>query len=285
MSTLVTHVDTPGPLTAPLAPVAHRLVRTRRWTRDTTTLWLEAPDGPVPWLPGQFSMLSLPGIGEAAISISGADAAGHHAYTIRAVGGVTHALTTRHVGDLVGFRGVYGTVWPVELPVGSDLLLVAGGLGLAPLRPALTWALEHRDRFRDVTLLVGARTPEDLLFREELLGWGGREDVEVQITVDRANDTWMGRVGLITRFLPGLDLDLARTTALVCGPEIMMRNVGRELVELGLPPTAIHATLERTMRCGVGWCGHCQLGPLLVCRDGPVFPWTLAGPLMEVREL
>jgi len=279
----------PGPAAPapPLLPAFHRVVRTATQTHDTATLWVAPPDGeePLTFAPGQFCMLYVPGIGEAAISISMADADGHPAFTIRAVGGVTNALTAMRPGDLVGLRGPFGTAWPVEDAKGHDLVIVAGGLGLAPLRPTIEVANAERARYRSVTVLVGARTPDDLLFRRELLGWGGLPDIEVQIAVDRANGDWPGRVGVVTQFIPGLEVEPDDTYAFLCGPEIMMRFAARDLIELGVPANRIYVSLERTMRCGVGTCGHCQLGPILICRDGTVFPYSFAARLMEVAEL
>lgn len=271
----------------PLQPEFWTVVRTRRQTADTVTLWLSAGEDAPPYefAPGQFCMLYVPGIGESAISISMPDADGHPAFTIRAVGGVTNALCDLTRGAQVGVRGPFGTHWPVERAHGKDLVLMAGGLGLAPLRPALEAAVANRDDFRSVTVLVGARTPGDLLFVEELLGWGGMPDVDVQITVDRADDAWTGRVGVVTKFVPGLHVDPSDSVALVCGPEIMMRFGAQAFIDYGMSPDDIYVSLERTMRCGVGTCGHCQLGPVLICRDGAVFPYSFAGDLMEVKEL
>jgi NAD(P)H-flavin reductase len=271
----------------PLAPTTFRVVRTQPQTADTHTLWVAGPDDepPLTFAPGQFCMLYVPGIGEAAISISSADRDGNLLFTIRAVGGVTNALCAMRPGDQVGVRGPFGTAWPVDQARGHDLVIVAGGLGLAPLRPALEVANRDRRDYRSVTVLVGARTPGDLLFRRELLGWGGLPDIDVQIAVDRGDDAWPGRVGVVTQFIPGLEIEPEDTYALVCGPEIMMRFAARDLAELGVPDDRIFVSLERTMRCGVGTCGHCQLGPVLICRDGAVFPYSFAAPLMEVAEL
>ena len=178
-----------------------------------------------------------------------------------------------------------GNSWPVEQAEGGDVVIVAGGVGLAPVRPALYHVLAHRDRYRRVALLVGARTPEDLLFRAELERWRGRPDLHVEVTVDAAGVAWEGRVGLVTTLVPRAPFDPERTTAIVCGPEIMMRFSAHALIEQGLPPEAIWVSLERNMRCGIGLCGHCQLGPELICRDGPVYRWDEVERLLAVREL
>jgi NAD(P)H-flavin reductase len=187
--------------------------------------------------------------------------------------------------DVVGVRGPFGTEWPLAEAVGGDLVVVAGGIGLAPLRPAIRHALARRGDYGAVSVLVGARTPQDLLFLHELEEWRGRLDVEVDVTVDAAQAGWHGRVGLVTTLVPGAVFDPASAVALVCGPEVMMTFVVRSLVDRGLPLERIWISMERNMRCGVGHCGHCQLGPVLICRDGPVFRADEMTRLMEVREL
>jgi anaerobic sulfite reductase subunit B len=267
-------------------PRPHSIVGARGETPDTMTFELESVDGqPTPFAPGQFAMLSVFGVGESAISISGDPAHPERVtQTVRAVGTVTHRLHRMGVGDVVGVRGPYGRGWPLDAATGTDLLIVAGGLGLAPVRPAILAALTRRERHERVAIVIGARSPSDLLYRDELLGWAARDDVQVAVTVDTADPGWRGPVGVVTRLLPTIDLDPHRATALVCGPEVMMRHTVRELVDRGMAQDRIHVSLERNMRCGVGTCGHCQLGPLFICRDGPVLSAERAGPLMEVRE-
>jgi NAD(P)H-flavin reductase len=227
------------------------------------------------------------GVGEVPISVSGdpEDDNGSLVHTIRDVGAVSRALRHAKPGAIVGVRGPFGTGWNLELPAGTDLILVAGGIGLAPLRPPLLHALRHRRRFGRVVVVAGAKTPTELLFTDELAAWADRSDVELVVTVDRATAGWNGRVGLVTKPLAELALTPRRTAALLCGPEPMMRFSAKVLLDRGVSPERIQVSLERNMKCGIGLCGHCQLGPLLLCRDGPVVPYPLAAPLLDVREL
>jgi anaerobic sulfite reductase subunit B len=273
------------PSGAPVLPVRYQVTERLTETYDTVTLDLRPVDRPIqPPQPGQFTMLYAPGIGEVPVSVSGTGPGGVLAQTVRAVGAVTRALCGRGPGQLVGVRGPYGTHWDVASAAGGDLLVVAGGIGLAPLRGALLAALGQRDRYRRVVVLIGARSPEELVFGHELKHWR-RAGAEVEVTVDRAAAGWAGQVGVVTQLLPRAGIDPARTTALVCGPEVMMRLTARDLLALGVPATRVRVSLERNMLCGVAECGHCQLGPLLLCRDGPVVSYAAAAPLMAIREL
>jgi NAD(P)H-flavin reductase len=255
-------------------------------TADTWTLGLEPLGASLAPAPGQFDMLWRFGVGEVPISTSGlAPAGGALTHTIRAVGPVTRALCAADPGEVLGVRGPFGTAWPLEAARGGDLVVVAGGIGLAPVRPAVLHALAHREDYGAVCLLVGARTPDDLLYREELETWRARLDVDVDVTVDTAPADWRGRVGLVTRLIPAAAFDPARATAFVVGPELMMRFTVAALLERGMAPDRVFVSMERNMRCGVGHCGHCQLGPVLICRDGPVFPYPEVERLMAVREL
>ncbi len=271
-----------------MTPLPYRVVRKRRENHDNWTLELEPlEDSLDPIGPGQFDMLYAFGVGEVPISTSGDLEAtgGRLVHTIRAVGAVTKALCAAGPGDVLGVRGPFGNRWPLEDAVGRDLLLVAGGVGLAPLRPALYHALAHREEYGEVTLLYGGRTPADLLFRRELERWRSRLDVDVAVTVDSATPDWRGRVGVVTKLIPNARFDPDETAAFVVGPEIMMRLTALALAERGIAREQISVSLERTMRCGIGLCGHCQLGPTLICRDGPVYPWAYAEPLLEVPQL
>ncbi|MBP2472073.1 NAD(P)H-flavin reductase [Crossiella equi] len=273
---------------APWHPVPYRVTARHRETADTTTLVLRPVHRPVAgFRPGQFTMLYAFGVGEVPVSISGDPILSGHALvqTVREVGAVSRALARAAPGTRVGVRGPYGRPWDLDGHVGDDLLLVGGGIGLAPLRPALRLALARRRRYRRLVLLVGARSAADLPFRAELDRLLTRADVEVVVTVDRGGPGWDGRVGLVTAPLAELPLDPARTTALLCGPEPMMRACAEALRRRGVRPGSIQLSLERNMKCGTGLCGHCQLGPLLLCRDGPVVPWARAEPLLSVREL
>ena len=269
-----------------MTPVPYRVVSRTAETVDTSTLVLEPLGAPVVPAPGQFNMLYAFGVGEVPISTSAApDAGGALVHTIRDVGAVSHALVHTEPGAVIGVRGPYGTTWPLEEARGRDLVIVAGGIGLAPLRPAVYHALAHRHEFASVCVLVGARTPADLLFLAELENWRGRFDVELAVTVDNAGEDWHGRVGVVTQLIPRAPFDPDNTVALVCGPEIMMTFTAHALLALGVPKERIAISMERNMQCGLGHCGHCQLGPVLICRDGPVFWYDAMERLMELREL
>ncbi|GAB1692675.1 FAD/NAD(P)-binding protein [Krasilnikovia sp. M28-CT-15] len=266
-------------------PLPYRVVARRVDTYDTVTLELAHGGQPVAgFAPGQFAMLTAYGIGEVPISLSGVEPDGRLIHTIRAVGAVTRALTATAPGGTIGVRGPFGTGWDLPDAAGGDVVIVAGGIGLAPLRPLVLAALADRARYGRISLLVGARTPADLLYPDELHRW--RDDgIDVEVTVDRPDDGWTGHVGVVTTVLAGARYDPANTTAFLCGPEVMMRFTAQGLLARGLAAEQVRVSLERTMRCGVGWCGHCQLGPLLLCRDGPVVDWSRAMPLTSVREL
>jgi len=275
-----------APLHGAMTPVPYR-VRTRsQETSDTWTLELDPLGEAVAPSPGQFDMLYALGVGEVPISTSAVHLGdGSLTHTVRAVGHVSRALCALEPGEVVGIRGPYGNEWPLAGAVGGDLVVVAGGIGLAPLRPAIRHALVHRAEYGAVPILLGARTPSDLLFRSEVEEWRARLDVEVDVIVDAAAPGWHGRVGLVTELIPQAVFDPDKTTALVCGPEVMMVFVVRALAERGVPSQQIWISMERNMRCGVGHCGHCQLGPTLICRDGPVYRADAMTRLMEVREL
>jgi NAD(P)H-flavin reductase len=205
-------------------------------------------------------------------------------HTTRAVGGVSHAICALAVGDIVGLRGPFGTAWPLEHDVGRDVVLVAGGIGLAPLRPAVYQIMAHRARYGRVTLLYGARMPGDLLFQSEIATWR-QAGIAVAITVDQAAPTWQGHVGVVTKLLPLARFDPASALALICGPEIMMRFTALGLEQHGVATERIFVSLERNMQCAIGWCGHCQYSSLFVCKDGPVFPYPRVRHLLQEREI
>ncbi len=273
------------PAPGPMAPRPFRVVRRRRETGDTWTLELEPVAGPpLEVAPGQFTMVYAFGVGEVPVSVSGS-ARGRLVHTVRAVGAVTRAICASRPGSALGVRGPFGRPWPVAEAVGSDVVVVAGGIGLAPLRPALDHVLARRDAYGEVALLYGSRTPADLLYRRELERWRGRFDLQVDVTVDQGLGAWRGKVGVVPKLVAGARFDEDSAVAFLCGPEIMMRIAAEALVERGLSAERIHVSLERNMRCGLGHCGHCQLGPTLICRDGPVYRWSEVAPLLEVREL
>jgi anaerobic sulfite reductase subunit B len=269
-----------------MTPRPFRVTRRRRETSDTWTLQLDPVDGPpLRVAPGQFTMLYAFGIGEVPISVSGAAGDGPLVHTVRAVGAVTEAVCSSRPGSILGVRGPYGNSWPVDDARGGDVLIVAGGIGLAPLRPALLHVLANRADYGRAALLYGSRTPGDLLFRREVERWRGRLDMDVKVTVDAADATWIGNVGVVPKLLGHTPFDADRATAFVCGPEIMIHFAAAALVQHGVSRDRIHISMERNMRCGVGHCGHCQLGPTLICRDGPVYRFDEMEALMGVREL
>lgn len=274
-----------GPAVAALAPRPFRVVRARRDTYDTVTLTLEPVDGvPLAFEAGQFTMLTAYGAGEVPISISGAPGEALLEHTIRDVGGVTRVLARTTPGDVLGVRGPLGVGWQAEDVGGGDLVVVAGGIGLAPVRPAVLQALAARVPCARIVVLVGARTPADLLYVDELETWR-RSGVDVDVTVDRADASWGGRVGLVTVLLEAARFDPSRALALVCGPEVMMRHVARALVARGVPAHRVRLSMERNMKCGVGLCGHCQLREFLLCVDGPVLEYDRLASLLAVPEL
>jgi NAD(P)H-flavin reductase len=272
---------------APMVPARYLVAARREETCDTVTLLLRPAGTPIPVpRPGQFTMLYAYGVGEVPVSLSGIGGPANHmlVQTIRAVGSVTRALCAAAPGDTIGVRGPFGTDWGMNGADGQDMLIVAGGIGLAPLRPVVLSALAQRARYDRVVLLAGARSPRDLAFTRELGTWRER-GADVRLTVDHGDAGWDGRVGLVTGLIEDAIADPAGTAAFVCGPEIMMRLSAQALVNAGVPATGIRVSLERNMRCGVGLCGHCQLGPLLVCRDGPVVSYAEAAPLLAIKEL
>jgi NAD(P)H-flavin reductase len=266
-----------------MVPTPYRVSRRRRETHDTWTLELEpAGEDAVTGLgPGQFAMLYAFGAGEVPISVSALPSV----HTVRAVGAVSAAICNARRGEVLGVRGPFGTSWPVEAAEGSDVVLLAGGIGLAPLRPVVHHLLAHRERYGRVVVLYGGRSPEELLYTAELERWRGRFDVEVEVTVDQAAAGWQGRVGVVTTLVPRSTFDPDHAVAMICGPEIMMRFAVAALRERGVPGEAIFVSLERSMKCAIGLCGHCQLGPAFICKDGPVFRWDAVEPLLRVREL
>ncbi|WP_019625256.1 FAD/NAD(P)-binding protein [Thioalkalivibrio sp. ALJT] len=240
--------------------------------------------GPPP-APGQFNMLYLFGVGEVPISVSAITEDGGIVHTTRAVGSVTRAMQELGPGAVVGLRGPFGTAWPLEQARGRDLVLVAGGIGLAPLRPVIHATLERRADFGRVVVCYGARAPGDMIFRDELDAWAARGDLDLRVTVDRATAAWRGDVGVVTQLIDRGGFDRRNTVAMVCGPEVMMRFAAASLERRGLKPEDIYVSMERNMRCAVGFCGHCQIGSQFVCRDGPVFPYPVMEPAFRIREL
>ncbi|HEX6508810.1 MAG TPA: FAD/NAD(P)-binding protein [Chloroflexota bacterium] len=278
----------PATTRQPMLPNPWRIRSFRRETYDTFTIDLTPGGDPSPFsfLPGQFNMMYVFGVGEVPISISG-DAANPEVltHTVRAVGTVTRAMSEMKRGQVLGVRGPYGTPWPVREARGKDVVIACGGIGLAPLRPAIYHLLHHREEYGRIAVLYGARTPRDMLYVSELEEWRGRFDVDVAVTVDSAQPDWRGNVGVVTTLVPLARFNPDDTIAMICGPEIMMRFMALELQKRGLSNDAIYLSMERNMKCALGYCGHCQYGPTFICKDGAVFPYGSLARLMRIREV
>lgn len=261
----------------PMVPDLWSLKKVVRDTDDTFTVELTPNNKSAKFAfkPGQFNMLYIFGVGEIPISISGdprqTDSLIH---TTRVVGTVTLAMNQLKRGGALGVRGPFGTAWPVEQAQGKDVVILAGGIGLAPLRPALYEIISKRKKYKNVFLLYGSRTPEDILFEKELKEWRKNYSIEVMVTVDRATDTWKGNVGVVTHLIKRAPFESKNTVAMICGPEIMMQYCLRELKSLGCPEEYIYLSMERNMKCAIGFCGHCQYGSEFICKDGPVFSFS-----------
>jgi NAD(P)H-flavin reductase len=280
------------PLAAQAAdPMVPRIVRVRKRTRELpghVTLELESADGaPLPrYLPGQFTMMYVFGVGEIPVSISGDHTdATTIVQTVRSVGAVSEAVTALQPGDPLGLRGPFGTAWPTEELAGQDVVVVAGGLGLAPLRPSIYHLLANREKFGKVVLLYGTRSPEEILYRRQLETWRKRLDMQIEVTVDHAGPKWRGHVGVVTRLIPRLSIDVQHATALICGPEVMMRFAAAGLHDIGMAEAAIWVSLERNMKCAVGLCGHCQFAGMFACKDGAVVRYDRVRRLMGLKEI
>ena len=271
-----------------MLPTVVKIQTFKQETHDTFTLGLEPPDAvgtPYSYEPGQFNMLYGFGLGEVPISMSGDPAeSGSVIHTIRAVGSVTRGLARLRPGNAIGMRGPFGSSWPVDAVRGSDVVLVCGGIGLAPVRPAIYHLLRHRREYGKVVLLYGARTPGDVLYRDELQTWRARGDMQVLLTVDQADSSWLESVGLVTALFKRAQFDPQRTIGMMCGPEIMMRFTVSEFEKRGVTADRLYVTLERNMQCAIGYCGHCQFGPNFVCMNGPVFRHDRIKAFFDIRE-
>jgi NAD(P)H-flavin reductase len=270
-----------------MVPRVARVLRRRREAPGVWTLEIACDEaGTAEAAPGQFNMLTAFGVGEAPISLSGDVAEpGRLIHTVRAVGPVSRALAGLGPGDALGLRGPFGTGWPMGEVVGRDVVIMAGGLGLAPLRPALRRILTERERYGQLSLLYGTRSPGDILFRREIETWRRRLDVEIEVSVDHAASDWRGHVGVVTGLLRNVSFTPANTIALVCGPEIMMRFSIAALLDAGVKDQAIYLSMERSMTCAIGLCGHCQFGAAFVCRDGPVFRQDRVAAMLRRKEI
>ena len=270
----------------PFVPQIYRVEQVRRELGDTVTLDLAPVSGPrLSYEPGQFNMLYAFGVGEAAISISGARDGAALVHTGRDVGAVSGAITKLVPGATIGVRGPYGTGWPVKAAEGSDVVIVAGGLGLAPLRPAIYEIFNNRRRYGRVVILFGSRNPNDMLYRHEIEQWRARLDVDIDVTVDHADTDWRGNVGVVPKLIPRAAFDPHATVALICGPEVMMRFTINALRDAGVAAEGIFVSMERNMKCAIGLCGHCQFGPTFVCKDGPVMRFDRIAPIFAMREI
>ena len=272
----------------PMTPQPCRVQDIVRETVDTFTVELQPAFGGArfPFTPGQFNMLYVFGVGEIPISMSGDPAKTNSiVHTTRAVGAVTKAMRELKRGDMMGVRGPLGSSWPVDEAKGHDVVLVAGGIGLAPLRPALYQIVSNREDYGKVVLLYGTRTPEDILYRRELERWRARFDLEIYVTVDRATGAWRGNVGVVTTLIRKSPFDPSNTIAMICGPEVMMRFTVQELQKRGIDSERMYVSMERNMKCGIGTCGHCQYGPKFICKDGAVFRFDQLGEFFGKREV
>jgi anaerobic sulfite reductase subunit B len=282
-------VDAVPSISPLLIPRPYRVLDKLEEVTGTWTLHVVPVDGSLPeFVPAQVSMLGAFGFGEAAISISSpVDQTAYHAYTIRRAGPITSALTDIPVGGTLTVRGPFGTGWPLPDVDTGRLVVIAGGLGIAPLRAAIYAVVGQLDRFERVGIAYGAKTPDDLIYRDDFESWE-EAGVEVAVTVDRPDAKWRGSVGVVANLLgadSGLDFDWTDTTIFLCGPDVMMHFTAAALLGVGVRADRIWMTLERNMQCGNGLCGHCQLGPVIVCRDGPVVSYADIGPFHRIKEL
>lgn len=233
---------------------------------------------PFEYNPGQFFMVSLWGAGEVPISVASlSDKKREIEFCIRRAGKVTSAIHELQEGDSLWIRGPYGKAFPLEYAIGRDMLIVGGGIGLAPLRPVLQWGLKNKNSIKKLSLLYGARTPEDIIFKEDLQDWAER-GINVVLTVDRPNNGWDGNVGLVTTLWHKSEIDFKDAVSFICGPEVMIKAAIKDLFFFGMPEERIITTLEAHMKCGVGKCGHCYDGEKYICTDGPVFTYK------EIKE-
>lgn len=277
-----------GPAHSPYLPWEAEVVGRSQETRDLFTLRLRLTNRGererYAFAPGQFNMLHLPGVGGVPISIASDPAQSEILdHTIRAVGRVTRVLAELAPGDRLGLRGPYGRGWPLREAQGRDLVVITGGLGCAPVVAAIAYAVQRRDRFRRLVILQGVKHSADMIWRSRYDAWARLPDTEVRLAADEPAKGWTGHRGLVTELLDQVRFDPGQATALVCGPEPMMVASARRLTELGVAGDQIWLSLERAFQCGVGHCGHCQLGPYFVCRDGPVFPYVEIGWLLGAK--
>lgn len=253
-------------------------------THDTYTYHITPLEGEVKGEPGQFNIIYVYGAGEIPISISGVED-GKIMHTIKIVGTVTRMLSRVKERDIIGLRGPYGNTWPMKEAQGLDILIISGGIGIAPLRPVIMEVEKNRSKYGRMIILYGARTPRDLVFKREFERYKNIKDSELHVTVDRGEEEWVGAIGVVTTLIPKVEVDSKNTIAMVCGPEIMMKFTVKDLIKKRIPEDRIYISMERRMRCGIGQCGHCQIGPFFICRDGPVFQFSKIKKYFEVEQI
>lgn len=267
-----------------MVPRVVRVKRRRRETRNTWTLELEPEADNPGFNPGQFNMLYAMGVGEVPISMSGDPTRNGFSHTIRVVGAVSKALAGLKRGDTLGLRGPFGSTWPLAEAKGRDVVIMAGGIGLAPLRPLLYRLFAAPKDYGRISLLYGTRSPEDVLYHRELERWRQRQHATVAITVDHATAEWTGRVGVVTTLAESGLFDADNVVAFICGPEVMIRFSVNTLMDMGVPAHAIYISMERNMKCAIGHCGHCQFGQTFICKDGPIFRFDHVREIFGLRE-
>ncbi|MBL8228837.1 MAG: FAD/NAD(P)-binding protein [Bryobacterales bacterium] len=270
----------------PMTPLNSRVTSVTRETHDTWTLEVTPPHSRWRFLPGQFSMLYVFGVGELPISISGDPGETEkQVYTVRSVGMATNRLVSMKAKDWLGVRGPFGHGWPIDKAHGKDVVLVAGGIGLAPLRPVIYHVLANRADYGRLIVLYGARSPRDIIYTKELQSWAKKPQTQILTTVDYGGLSWKGNVGVVTALFKRTVLNPVRTVAMICGPEIMMTYAAQELDRRGVSRHDVYLSMERNMKCGIGFCGHCQHGPVFVCKDGPVFSHSNLERWIHKREI
>ena len=268
-----------------LTPTPAEILKIIPETPDTRTFYFKPKTKLEDPKPGQFTEIYIPGVGEAPVSVSGTESDDVIIQTVRSIGTLTEYLFKLGRGDLIGIRGPYGKGWPIEKLKDKDVLIVGGGMGLAPLRPVIKEVERNRRDYGRLSILYGARNPSLLLYRYEFDEYRKIPNSELLLTVDRADETWTGNVGVVTQLIPKASVDPRNAVALVCGPEIMMRFTVKALERQGFKGNQIYLSLERRMKCGVGLCGHCQVGPYFVCRNGPIFPYWMIKKYFWVDQI
>jgi sulfhydrogenase subunit gamma (sulfur reductase) len=279
----LSELKTPAELEDLYHPVMAEIKEVKRLSAMETYYRVELPGGEdLGHAPGQFVELSIFGVGEAPFSVSSSPTLkGSFELGVRRAGMLTDVLLRQQPGTKVGIRGPFGNGIDVEKFKGKDVLIVAGGIGLVPMRSMINYVIENRDQFGKLIICYGSKSDQDLLFTDELAGWEKDPSIDYQVTVDQGSDSWQGNTGVITTLIPGLDLDLPNTVCFICGPPVMYRFVLLSLKSKGLSDESIYMSLERRMKCGVGKCGHCQINHSYVCQDGPVYHYPDIKSLQE----